>query len=86
MWQATETVYKALPKPGFVRVQGRSELYQNNLQIIINNVNVVDADKVRIDDYLARTDKDIDKMFEEVKEMVGRTCNPNNRTGRTQLT
>ncbi len=67
MWQATETVYKALPKPGFVHIQGRSELYQNNLQIIINNVSVVDADKVRIDDYLAKTDKDIDKMFEEVK-------------------
>ncbi|KPK35914.1 MAG: hypothetical protein AMJ65_16975 [Phycisphaerae bacterium SG8_4] len=76
MWQATETIYKALPKPGFVHVQGRSELYQNNLQIIINNVSVVDADKVRIDDYLARTDKDIDKMFEEVKEIVGRIENP----------
>ncbi|MHC4682106.1 MAG: hypothetical protein ACYTEK_25860 [Planctomycetota bacterium] len=36
MWQATETVYRALPKPGFVHIQGRSELYQNNLQIIIN--------------------------------------------------
>ena len=76
MWQATETVYKALPKPGFVRVQGRSELYQNNLQIIINNVSVVDADQVKIDDYLARTDKDIDKMFEQVEEMVGRIENP----------
>ncbi len=75
MWQATEAVYKALPQPGFVRVQGRSELYQNNLQIIINNISVVDADKVQIDDYLARTDKDIDKMFEEVKEMVGRIEN-----------
>ncbi len=76
MWQATETIYKALPQPGFIRVQGRSELYQNNLQIIINNVSVVDADKVKIDDYLARTDKDVDKMFEEVKEMVGRIENP----------
>lgn len=76
MWQATETIYKAIPQPGFIRVQGRSELYQNNLQIIINNVSVVDADKVQIEDYLARTDKDIDKMFAEVKDMVGRIENP----------
>lgn len=76
MWQATEAVYKAIPQPGFIRVQGRSELYQNNLQIIINNVNVVDASKVQIDDFLAKTDKDVDKMFEEVKEMVGRIGNP----------
>ena len=76
MWQATEAVYKAIPQPGFIRVQGRSELYQNNLQIIVNNVSVVDADKVQIDDYLAKTDKDVDKMFGEVKDMVGRIENP----------
>jgi 3'-5' exoribonuclease len=76
MWQATEEVYKALPKPGFVHVQGRSELYQNNLQIIVNNVSVVDADKVRIDDFLAKTKKDVGRMFKEVKETVGRIENP----------
>ncbi len=76
MWQATEAVYKALPKPGFVRVQGRSELYQNNLQVIVNNVSVVDAGTVQIDDFLARTDKDIDQMFTEVKETIGRIQNP----------
>jgi len=76
MWQATETIYKALPKPGFVHIQGRSELYQNNLQIIINNISVVDASKVNIDDFLARTDKDTKQMFEEVKKIVGRIKNP----------
>jgi 3'-5' exoribonuclease len=76
MWQATETIYKALPKPGFVHIQGRSELYQNNLQIIINNISVVDAEKVEVDDFLAKTDKDTDKMFEAVKNTVGRIKNP----------
>jgi 3'-5' exoribonuclease len=76
MWQATETIYKALPKPGFVYIQGRSELYQNNLQIIINNISVVDAGKVCIDDFLARTKKDVKQMFEEVKKIVSRIKNP----------
>ncbi|UCF42296.1 MAG: HD domain-containing protein, partial [Planctomycetota bacterium] len=75
MWQATEAVYKGLPKPGFVRIQGRSELYQNNLQIIINNIGVVDASKVQLEDFLARTDKDTGKMFEEVKAAVGEIKN-----------
>jgi len=70
MWQATEAVYAALPKPGFVHVQGRSELYQNNLQIVVNNVSVVDSDKVDLEDFLSRTDKDIDEMFAEVKQML----------------
>ena len=76
MWQATETIYKALPKPGFVYIQGRSELYQNNLQLIVNNISVVDASKVCIEDFLARTDKDTKQMFDEVKKIVGRIKNP----------
>ncbi len=71
MWQATEGIYNALPKPGFVRISGRSELYQDNLQVIVNNITVVESDKVSLEDFLARTDKDADKMFEEVKEVVG---------------
>ena len=80
MWQATETIYKALPKPGFVHIQGRSELYQNNLQIIINNISLVDASKVQIDDFLPRTDKDTNQMFEDVKKIVGQIKNPQLKT------
>jgi 3'-5' exoribonuclease len=76
MWQATETIYKTLPKPGFVHIQGRSELYQNNLQIIVNNVSVVDASKVQIDDFLARTDKDTKQMLADVTKTVGQIRNP----------
>jgi 3'-5' exoribonuclease len=76
MWQATETVYNALPKPGFVRVQGRSELYQNILQIVVNSISVIDPSKVRIEDFLARTTKDVGQMFEEIKKIVSRIKNP----------
>jgi len=75
MWQATETTYRSLPKPGFVHIKGRSELYQNNLQIVINNVAVIDPGTVDIDDFLPRTKKDTKQMFEEVKATVGRIEN-----------
>ena len=71
MWQASEDVYRSLPKPGFVRIMGRSELYQNNLQIVINSVSVVDESKVNIEDFLARTEKDEEQMFKEVEQIVG---------------
>ncbi|MHC4069778.1 MAG: 3'-5' exoribonuclease YhaM family protein [Planctomycetota bacterium] len=71
MWQATEAVYNSLPKPGFVHINGRSEVYQNNLQIVANNVSVVDSSEVEIEDFLARTPKDVGKMFGELKEIVG---------------
>ena len=76
MWQATETTYNSLPKPGFVHIKGRSELYQNNLQIVVNTVQPLDADKVDLDHFLARTDKDTDKLFAEVKAFVAKVTNP----------
>jgi len=76
MWQASEAVYQSLPKPGFVHIQGRSELYANKLQIVVNNISVVDAKGISLEDFLARTDKDTEKMFGEVKEIVGRIKNP----------
>ena len=72
MWQTTEAIYNSLPKPGFVHIEGRSELYQNQLQIVVNNIRVVDAAKVNLEDFLSRTDKDTKQMFEEVKKTVGR--------------
>jgi len=76
MWQATEAVYKGLPKPGFVQVQGRSELYQNNLQVVVNTVATADPSKVKVEDYLARTSKDCGQMFKEVKDIVGSIRHP----------
>jgi 3'-5' exoribonuclease len=76
MWQATETVYKSIPKPGFVHIKGRSELYQNNLQIVVNVITPIDPSKVNIDDFLARTSKDVGQMFEEVKQTVSGIKHP----------
>lgn len=75
MWQASETTYRSLLNPGFVHIQGRSELYQNNLQIVINNIGVIDASRVNLEDFLARTDRDIGQMFEEIKSILGRIKN-----------
>jgi 3'-5' exoribonuclease len=76
MWQASEVVYKSLPKPGFVHVVGRSELYQNNLQIVVNTITPIDPSKVKVEDYLARTSKDCGQMFREVKDIVGTIQHP----------
>jgi len=66
MWQASEALFQSLPKEGFVRIRGRSELYQNALQIVADNVTVVPSDKVNLEDFLARTNKDVGAMFEQV--------------------
>lgn len=75
MWQATESVYKSLSNGGFVHINGRSELYQNQLQVIINNATVVDTSDVKLDDFLNRTDKDVNKLFEEIRDVLKKVKN-----------
>src|SRR5437867_2141265 len=38
IWNATRDLFNALPESGFVRVRGRVENYQNNIQFIIENI------------------------------------------------
>src|SRR5882762_2883775 len=35
MWNATRDIFNAMPESGFLKVRGRVENYQNNLQFII---------------------------------------------------
>jgi 3'-5' exoribonuclease len=76
IWQATEQLFNSLPKEGFAHIRGRSELYQNALQIVADHIAAVPAEKVDINDYLPRTEKDVQQMFEEVKKIVSEIKNP----------
>src|SRR4030042_237232 len=76
-WQATEELFNSLPKEGLVRIKGKSELYQNTLQIVANQLFPVSADEdIKIDDYLARTEKNIPKMLKEAIAILTGIKNP----------
>lgn len=66
MWQTTEEKFKTLPREGFVRLKAKSEVYQNNLQLTINEIEPYSGDDVRLDDYMPRTDKNVKQMFDEL--------------------
>jgi 3'-5' exoribonuclease len=80
MWQASEKIYQSLPSEGFVQIRGKSELYQGALQVVVNDVLVLDEDKVDISDYMARTEKDIPQMFARLGEIVSRISHPQLKT------
>ena len=71
MWQATHELYQAPPSEGFVTIRGKSELYQGSMQLVINDVQVIEPDQVRLMDYMPRTENNIGEMFEQVKTILG---------------
>lgn len=70
MWQATEQIYQSLPSEGFVAIRGKSELYQGNLQIVVNDVQVVQPEQIRLSDYMPRTERNITEMYEQLKGIL----------------
>jgi len=70
MWQASESIYNAIPQGGFVRLKGRTENYKGSLQFIIEAVRIADEGSFDIADFLPATSCDIDEMFKRLTEIV----------------
>jgi 3'-5' exoribonuclease len=70
LWNTTEELYNQLPKEGFVQISGKTELYQNTMQVVANQIEVVSAEHVNLADYMPRTQKDVALMFKEVKAIL----------------
>jgi 3'-5' exoribonuclease len=71
MWNATREIFNFLPDGGFVRVRGRVENYQGNLQFIIETVGPAKEGSFDIGDLLPHTAKDIPTMCRRVAEVLG---------------
>jgi 3'-5' exoribonuclease len=70
IWQATQEQYQSLPSEGFVTIRGKSELYQGNMQVVINDFQVVPAEQVTLEDYMPQTERNVDEMFVEFKAIM----------------
>lgn len=71
MWNATQDSFNILPDAGFVRVRGRVENYQNNLQIIIDDLRPVKDGEFDPSDLIAHTPRNIDELREKLLGLLG---------------
>ena len=71
MWKATRDIFNAWPESGFIRIRGRIENYQSNLQLIIEQSWPAREGTFDIADLLPHTDKEIPAMCRQICEMMG---------------
>jgi 3'-5' exoribonuclease len=75
-WEATSDLYESFDVDDFIRISGRVEEFQGNLQIIVDDLQPVVAEQVDLTDFLPRTSRDIPAMFLELKSIVEEVKNP----------
>ncbi|MCU0711827.1 MAG: HD domain-containing protein [Pirellula sp.] len=71
-WNADERIVEKFPKGGFARIQAASQLHNGALQLIVSNMQNVEATSVNLEDFDAGTRVDIDTLWKELTEMVNR--------------
>ncbi len=70
MWDASTPFFESLGDDSFLRIKGRTEIYQNKIQLIIKQISKTSQEDIKLEDYLPSTENDINEMFSELKKIV----------------
>lgn len=76
MWNASEQLFRSLPTDGFVRIEGQTQPYQGELQIIIQNIQGVEPTESELADLLPCSQHDPEQMFRELGATLDTLSHP----------
>ncbi len=76
MWNASEQLFKMLPTDGFVRISGQTQPYQGEMQIVLQDMRAAEPSDEELSDLLPSTWRDIDEMFGQLQQILGRVRDP----------
>lgn len=75
-WQMTAEEFKRLPTDGFVYVEGRTQPFKGELQLIIESIDPITPTVEQLVDLLPVSERPIDEMFNEVVALLGTLEHP----------
>ncbi len=75
-WSLDEKAYPQIEASGFVWVAGHTQLYNGQVQLIIEQIKAVEVGEEEMAALLPTTTRDIGEMFEELKTLLGGLKHP----------
>jgi 3'-5' exoribonuclease len=78
-WNAGENVFRSFDNGDYVRVEGKSQLFQGSLQVILEHIERAEPKFVDSQDFLPKTEQDIPKLFEKLRVILMKMANPHLR-------
>ncbi len=76
MWDAGKPFFESLGNDTFLKVKGRTEIYQNKIQLIMKSISKTNQEDIKLEDYLPSTEKDVNEMFSELKQIAASIKQP----------
>ncbi len=82
LWNAAEPMVRSFETGDFLLVQGKVQLFQGALQMILSRLDRMETEKVELADFLPHTEKDISKLYERLGTLLRKMDNPHLRPWR----
>lgn len=76
MWSFDEAAFSRLPVDGFVWIEGETQPYQGEMQLILHAIETIEPSPEQFAELLPSTTRDVGQMFAEVKEILGKLQHP----------
>ena len=76
MWNASDNDYKAFDNGDYVHVEGATQLFQGNMQLIANRIRKARPDEIDESDFVTLQTEDVDKMRSRLTEILGTIKSP----------
>ncbi|QDU36888.1 3'-5' exoribonuclease YhaM [Maioricimonas rarisocia] len=70
LWNVSEDAVAHIQSGDYVRVRGKVQLYQGNLQVILTHIAQVQPTQVDPDDYIESTNQDVEKLLDRLREIL----------------
>lgn len=75
-WSISEELFRRLPTDGFVYVEGQTQPYQGELQLILETIEPMEPGVDDLRELLPSTSRDVDEMFAEVVALLATLKHP----------
>lgn len=75
LWNANEKLAEGFSGGDYVRVQGTSQLYNGQLQLIVTKIQAVSAESVDPADFVVLGSVELDRMIEQLQQRVAQIRN-----------
>jgi 3'-5' exoribonuclease len=80
MWDNVDEVLNAFDQDDFLKIKGLINRYKNRFQLTIHKLRKLGESEIEFSDYLPKTTKDIDELWQALTEFVASFENPHLRT------
>lgn len=79
LWNADEGLLQRVAPGEYVRVEGVTQIYQGNLQIILSRITRVPPDEVDTNDFLPLSQRDLDRTLNQLAQILRSVQEPHLR-------